>query len=131
MMKRRNFVVLCIIVLVAAILGVMAGRGKIHFKIFEKAKDHVAVRMTEKGFDPKRVSLYQGNEVCFVNTDAADHWPMSDMRSGHKVYPEFDAAKAVAPGDEWCFPFDLSGTWRFHDQLHPELTGTVDVKDKH
>ena len=55
-------------------------------------------------------------------------WPASNIHPTHMIYPEFDAKRPVASGKDWSFTFTKKGTWRYHDHLNPEATGTVVVE---
>lgn len=87
-------------------------------------QEHV-IRMTENGFEPKELTVNQGDEVLFINNDDVDRWPASNFHPTHTVYPEFDPLRSIPPGESWTFLFDKPGTWRMHDHLSPHITGTV------
>lgn len=97
---------------------------------------------TVGAFTPKVVTIKKGDTVTWVNTAAdADAWLASAMHPTHDVYPQntgacakiggsdFDACKGLKPGESWSFKFDFVGSWKYHDHLHPSVTGTVIVTD--
>lgn len=98
------------------------------------------IEMNSNGFLPQQVNIKVGDTVVFVNKDVAPHWPASDIHPTHGVYPQrtgacpiiggsdFDACKALSPGERYSFTFSHSGKWCFHDHLKPSLTGCVDVQ---
>lgn len=85
------------------------------------------VHMTKNGFEPKEITVNQGEEVVFINEDMVNRWPASDFHPTHGIYPEFDPQAGVAPGQSWKFTFDKAGTWKMHDHLIPYMTGRVMV----
>jgi plastocyanin len=91
------------------------------------AKDQV-IEMTKDSFSPSQVQVNQSDQITFKNSDLAPHWPASNIHPSHIIYPEFDPKKAIEPGQSWTFKFDKAGTWRFHDHLNPNITGTVVVQ---
>jgi plastocyanin len=89
--------------------------------------DELIIRMTPNGFEPKELTVVQGDEVLFINNDEVDRWPASNFHPTHTLYPEFDPKTHVKPGESWKFTFEKTGTWRFHDHLFPHMTGTIVV----
>ena len=85
------------------------------------------IRMTENGFEPKTLTVTEGDEVLFINNDDTDRWPASNFHPQHTIYPEFDAKGGVRPGESWKFKFENVGTWRMHDHLIPHFTGSITV----
>ena len=90
--------------------------------------DNHEIQMTKAGFVPQVIEIAKGESVTFKNIDSSLHWPASNIHPTHKIYPEFDPLKGIAPGSSWSFKFDTSGQWRFHDHLYPEFTGSISVK---
>lgn len=129
-MNQKRVAIFGFFVLAAAAGGGVIGRENLQINLLKPLRERTVVEMTAEGFSPTAVTLYEDNDVCFVNNDTVDHWPASNNHPTHAVYPEFDPKEAVKPGSEWCFTFDLPGTWRFHDHLKPEFMGTVTVRDK-
>lgn len=91
------------------------------------AHEDSTIEITWSGFMPNQISVHARDTITFINKDTAAHWPASDIHPSHGIYPSFDPKKAIAPGSTWRFPFDRTGTWRFHDHLAPEFTGVVQV----
>src|SRR3989338_8823827 len=129
-MRRKNLAIFAFIVFAAASFGGYIGNNNVQLNILKPVKDRMVIQMNADGFVPREVSLYEGNDVCFVNADTVERWPASNNHPTHAIYPEFDPQRGIAAGEDGCFQFDLPGTWRFHDHLHPEFRGMVTVKDK-
>lgn len=91
---------------------------------------------TDSGFSPSVLAIKSGTTVVFKNNGSKDFWPASAKHPTHDVYPIkggcvgsiFDACKAIAPGGKWEFKFDVSGSWAYHDHLHPTFFGKVNVQ---
>ena len=85
------------------------------------------IKLIKAGFNPNNLQIKQGDIVIFINQDEVDRWPASDIHPTHAIYPEFDPQKAIKPKNFWKFQFKKPGTFQFHDHLHPELNGTIEV----
>ncbi len=129
-MKRRSAITASIIVVLAGVLGVAFAVNPPHLAILQPIRASATVLMTADAFEPSTINVYRETEVCFENDDTAPHWPASGNHSTHAIYPEFDPRRAIEPGDTWCFTFDLTGNWRYHDHLYPEVTGVISVTGK-
>ena len=102
----------------------------------------LTVEITPQGFNPKMLTIKQGETVTFVNKDTNLHWPASAVHPTHAVYdgtslsehcpnPEstsFDACHGLEPGETFSFRFDKVGSWNYHDHFNPASTGTINVK---
>lgn len=89
--------------------------------------EELIIRMNENGFEPKELTVVEGDEVLFINNDDVDRWPASNFHPTHTLYPEFDPMKAIKPGESWKMKFEEVGTHRMHDHLIPHMTGTIVV----
>lgn len=89
------------------------------------AHGELIIRMTDNGFEPKELTVTEGDEILFINNDDTDRWPASNFHPSHTLYPEFDPKMHVKPGESWKFIFEKTGTWRMHDHLIPHMTGTI------
>lgn len=89
--------------------------------------DELIIRMTKEGFEPKELTVWEGDEVLFINNDDVPRWPASDFHPTHSLYSEFDSMEGVAPGGSWQFVFEKVGTWRMHDHLIPHMKGVIVV----
>jgi plastocyanin len=102
---------------------------------------YVEMRVTEDGFEPKKLEIYPGESVFFVNDDTRPHWIASDDHPTHTVYPGsdirlcgsknadaiFDSCRGLAPGEVYDFTFTKPGTWHLHDHLDSAVRATVVV----
>jgi hypothetical protein len=64
-----------------------------------------------------------------INTGDAVRWTNRDTKN-HQVVANSGAfaSPTIAPGRSYAHVFNTAGTYRYHDALHPSLTGRVVVK---
>ena len=78
-----------------------------------------AVKITATGFSPATVTLAAGNAVKWTNRDTKNHQVVANNGAF--------ASAIIAPGHSYTKIFNTAGTYRYHDGLHPSLTGKVVV----
>lgn len=79
----------------------------------------VAVDINDLGFAPPRLNIAPGTRVMFVNNGEEEHTATADNEL-------FDTGKLARGESTWVY-FRGSGTVTYHDQLHPEMKGIIDV----
>ena len=94
------------------------------------AGEFATISYSDGAFTPKDVQIQAGQTIKFVNGSTQPVWPASNIHPTHSVYPEFDSARPVAPGQSWSFSFDRPGIWLFHNHLAPEQVGRIRVEGK-
>jgi plastocyanin len=77
------------------------------------------VRITRTAFLPSKVTIKTGDSVKWTNRDTINHQVVANNGAF--------ASPVLAPGKSYTFRFRASGTYRYHDGLHPTLKGTVVV----
>ena len=98
--------------------------------------EETVIVYTDSGYSPDSLTIKVGTTVLFKNDSLLSMWPASAMHPTHAVYPTtggclgstFDACKGVLPGESWSFKFDIAGSWKYHDHLHPNLFGAIVVE---
>jgi plastocyanin len=80
----------------------------------------VTVQITRTGFVPKSVTINAGDAVTWKNADTIKHQVVAN--GGQFASP------VLSPGQTYTHAFKGGGTFRYHDALHPSLTGTITVK---
>src|SRR5262245_34440038 len=80
----------------------------------------VTVSIKSTGFTPKTVNINQDDSVTWTNNDTINHQIVANNGTF--------ASPILGPGKSWTRPFHSGGTFRYHDSLHPSLTGNVVVK---
>jgi plastocyanin len=78
----------------------------------------VSIKRTE--FAPKAVNINQDDSVTWTNGDTINHQVVAN-NGGF-------ASPILGPGKSWTRKFSSGGTYRYHDSLHPALTGSIVVK---
>lgn len=77
------------------------------------------VKITRTGFVPAKVTVKVGDSVKWTNTDSISHQVVANNGAF--------ASPVLAAGKSFTFRFRASGTYHYHDGLHPTLKGTVVV----
>ena len=134
-----DFVIIAIFIGVSAKLLLVLDTVSAHVGY----EDVTVVHMANDGFSPKEVNIKQGETVIFENIGKNPHWPASNIHPTHAIYPEsgidkcakeeekkiFDACKGILTGVSYSFKFEYPGVWRYHDHLHPVLSGKIVVEE--
>ncbi len=79
-----------------------------------------AVSITATAFSPASVTINTGDAVKWTNKDTKNHQVVANTGAF--------ASPTIAPGKTYTHVFNTAGTFRYHDALHPSLTGRVIVK---
>jgi plastocyanin len=79
---------------------------------------HVQIKST--GFVPKTITINHGDSVSWKNVDTKSHQVVANDGSF--------ASPIIGAGKTYTHTFTAAGTFRYHDALHPSLTGTIKVK---
>jgi plastocyanin len=79
-----------------------------------------AVAIKAAGFQPSTVTIATTDAVKWTNRDTKDHQVVANNGSF--------ASAVIKPGKSYTHTFNTAGTYRYHDALHPALTGKVVVK---
>jgi plastocyanin len=96
-------------------------------EILQEEADIVITR-TKNGYEPKEITIAQGDVVEWKNESGEFHWPASDLHPTHGIYPEFDPLRPIADGESWKFKFEQVGVWKYHDHIRANKVGTVTVQ---
>ena len=91
--------------------------------------DPAKVTIMSYGFEPKTVTIKQGQAVIWTNRDTRPHQVATDPFPSENGLPGF-AAQGVSPRNEvFLYTFFAKGTYTYHDHLNPTtFTGTVIVE---
>src|SRR5512133_915592 len=79
-----------------------------------------AVAIKAAGFSPATVRIASTDAVRWTNRDTKDHQVIANNGTF--------ASAVIKPGRSYTHVFNSAGTFRYHDALHPSLTGKVVVK---
>lgn len=101
-----------------------------------------AITYSDSGYSPTTMTIKKGDTVIFDNQSSKMMWTASAVHPTHKAYPgsditkcgtaqaagAFDACQGIGLDESWEFKFDETGTWRYHNHLQPNHTGTVVIE---
>jgi plastocyanin len=113
--QTRGFVMRSVVLAAAAVLALAVTGASQPASTAIKA---VAIRAT--GFQPATVTIATGDAVRWTNRDTKNHQIVANNGSF--------ASAVIRPGRRYTHTFNTAGTFRYHDALHPALTGKVVVK---
>lgn len=135
MNNTRTVVIIALAALIAAVFWgairyfhILEEEQRLSSPILRQNKMAATIRITARGFDPRRIEITKGETVEFVNEDIKPHWPASDVHPTHTICPGFDALHGLKQGETYRRGFSKSQTCPFHDHLNPSLSGVVIIK---
>ena len=105
----RSFVVIT----VGALALVLAGASR------PAVTTTKTVKITATAFSPSSVTIKTGDAIKWSNTDTKAHQVVANNGAF--------ASPTIGAGKTWTHTFNTAGTYRYHDALHPALTGKVVV----
>src|SRR5215212_10262665 len=77
------------------------------------------VSILSTGFSPTSRTIATGDVIRWTNKDTKDHQVIANNGSF--------ASAVIKPGRSYSHTFNTAGTFRYHDALHPALTGRIIV----
>ncbi len=77
-------------------------------------------------FDDHPLVIYKGERMRWRNADSTEHNIVADT----PALPEFVTTGTLAPGGERTFTMNTLGTTPVHCTIHPQMTGTVIVRER-
>jgi plastocyanin len=84
------------------------------------AQGGTSVSIVDFAFQPGSLEVAAGTTVTWTNAGAAPHTVTSDSGA-------FDSGQ-LAPGASFSQTFDTPGTYTYHCEIHPNMTGTIVVR---
>ena len=82
----------------------------------------IGVEITDGGYNPSSLAVPPHTTVTWTNKGTTAHTVTSD--SGRKL-----ESPTLEPRYSYSYTFHDEGTFPYHDELHPELTGTIVVAE--
>jgi plastocyanin len=79
-------------------------------------------------FEPATLTIPPGTTVIWTNEDSVPHKVASDPHPAHTDLPEL-VSETISQGDSYRFTFTKAGTYGYHCDLHPSMTGTILVEE--
>ena len=85
------------------------------------AQDGAAVTIVDFAFQPASLEVQAGTPVTWTNSGAAAHTVTADNGA-------LDSGQ-LASGATFSQTFDTAGTFTYHCEIHPQMTGTIVVTE--
>jgi len=85
-----------------------------------------AVSMNDWAFGDEPVVIYAGERLRWVNLDGLTHNIIADSPDA----TDFRKTDDLRPGGEQSFNMTKLGTSRIHCAIHPNMTGTLIVRER-
>lgn len=85
------------------------------------------VSITSAGFDPKTITIKASETVYWMNKDTKMHNVSSAPHPTHTAYPALNLGDIISLKTA-RLAFPAKGTYKYHDHLFPNFTGTVVVQ---
>jgi plastocyanin len=82
------------------------------------------VSIVSMNFSPASLSVKKGSSVTWTNDDSVAHTVTADTGTDHGLN-----SGNINPGETYVFTFSDKGTFAYHCELHPSMTGTVTVRE--
>jgi len=87
------------------------------------------VSITKDGFVPATITVSKGTQLTWTNTDTEPHQVAADPYPKNDSIPGFDSTIILQQDESFSFTFEQSGTYTYHDELHPlDIKGTIVVE---
>ena len=108
------------------LVGVLAAVGLLTFTpglgfLGADAQNGTAVTIVDFAFQPASLEIPAGTTVTWTNSGAATHTATADNGA-------FDSGR-LAPGVSFSQTFNSAGTFTYHCEIHPQMTGTIVVTE--
>jgi len=85
-----------------------------------------AVALGANAFGDEAIVIFKGERMRWRNLDTVEHTLVTDTPS----LPDFHTTGALAPGGERSFLMMTTGTTRIHRAEHPQMVGTLVVRER-
>jgi plastocyanin len=86
------------------------------------------IRITEDGFQSSSLKIKAGTAVVWTNDDTEPHRIASNPYPTHKDLPSLDSKSNIDTNGTYRYTFKQKGTFGYHDELNPEINGTIIVE---
>jgi plastocyanin len=84
-----------------------------------------AVSLNDGAFGDEPIIIYKGERLRWVNADTLAHVIVADSPDA----TDFRKTDELPPGGEQSFIMSRLGTTRIHCAIHPNMTGTLTVRE--
>jgi plastocyanin len=127
--KRSNQVILVVAAVIVLLLITVFGRHQPEAAVHTVPTPQIAtVSLTKDGFAPSTVTIKAGNIVEWTSSDdAGTHIVAANPLKVHSELPSLVSTQ-LGQGAIYRYKFTKAGTYHYHDEVNPQLNGTVVVK---
>lgn len=81
-----------------------------------------SVVIEDFAFKQATITVKKGTKVTWTNKDSVSHTVTPDETSN-----DFQGSELLGKGQSYSYTFSKTGTFKYHCQPHPQMTGTVIV----
>ncbi len=85
------------------------------------------ITLTSNGFEPQTITIKPKTQVVWTNKSGNDASVNSADHPTHQLYSPLNLG-LFSNGTSVSLNFNTPGTYRYHDHLHPQKTGTIVVE---
>ncbi len=90
----------------------------------QNAPKEAKVAIKNFAFSPATLTIKSGTKVTWTNQDSAPHQIVADSASNLSGL----ISSLLSQGQSYNFTFTKTGTFGYHCQIHPSMTGTIIVE---
>lgn len=87
------------------------------------------VTITDSDFIPKSLLIKPTTKITWRNAGNTNHQVSIDTYRGDSKTPVLSKGLAIRVGDQYLLQFNQVGTYLYSDPLHPEIKGSIEVKN--
>lgn len=130
-MRRPGYLIaaIVIIILIAAAVG-LAHKSKPATTTTQSAPAassnqaaSATINIRDMMFTPSQITVQKGGIVTWTNNDSTTHTVVADLSNNGGP-----ASGNIAPGQNYSFTFNKTGSFQYHCSIHPSMRGTIVVK---
>ncbi len=85
------------------------------------------ITLTDSGFSPNNITIKEGVAIRWKNSSSAAASVNSDDYPTNRLYPELNLGK-FEKNQTLVHVFTKAGTYKYHNQMRPQNTGTIIVQ---
>lgn len=123
----RSLAVLAIVIIVAIVLTAHHGSKKP--VVYNATTPKLAtVKITPSGFSPATITIDKGTVVAWVSNNISPVIIAANPYPADNSIPGLSKSSQLGAGGQFRHQFNQTGTYYYHDDLHPNVNGTVIVK---
>lgn len=128
---KAVYIIIGVVIVAVLVWGFLTGWGKKN--VYSPAKSsptpaevgspvsgQANISINNFAFNPATLTVTKGTKVTWKNDQNVDHQVMSDTGAFQ--------SNPLSPGSTFEFTFNETGTFPYHCNIHPTMTGTITVQ---